>query len=50
MEEVYEREKRNLKKSRYDVGPVDWYKNIWPLLRRPPLLSWVNINANGGHG
>ena len=48
MEEVYEKEKR--KKPGYDVGPVDWYKHIWPLLRRPPLISWVNIQANGGHG
>ena len=48
IEEVYEREKR--KEPGYDVGPVDWYKHIWPLLRRPPLLSWVNIQADGGHG
>jgi hypothetical protein len=48
MEEVYEKEKR--KKPGYDVGPVDWYKHIWPLLRRPPLISWVNVQANGGHG
>jgi hypothetical protein len=48
MEEVYEREKR--KKDNYDVGEVDWYRHIWPLLQRPPLLSWVNIQANGGHG
>ena len=48
MEEVYEREKR--KKPGYDVGPVDWHKDIWPLLQRPPLLSWVNIQADGGHG
>jgi hypothetical protein len=48
MEEIYEREKR--KKPGYNVGPVDWHKHIWPLLRRPPLLSWVNIQADGGHG
>ena len=48
IEEVYEREKR--KEPGYDVGPVDWYKHISPLLRRPPLLSWVNIQADGGHG
>ena len=48
MEEIYEREKR--KQPGYDVGPVDWYKHIWPLLKRPSLLSWVNIKANGVHG
>ena len=48
MEDVYERKKRE--QSGYDVGPVDWYKHIWPILRRAPLLSWVNIQVNGGHG
>lgn len=50
MEEIYEREKRAKAGDRYDVGKVEWYEHIWPLLQRPPLLSWVNIMANGGHG
>jgi len=50
MEEVYEREKRVKMGGEYDVGKVDWYRDIWPLLQRPPLLSWVNGQANGGHG
>jgi hypothetical protein len=50
MEEVYEREKRTKMGDKYDVGEVDWYRDIWPLLQRPPLLSWVNAQANGGHG
>ena len=50
MEEVYEREKRVKMGDKYNVGEVDWYRDIWPLLQRPPLLSWVNEQANGGHG
>ncbi|KAF9483975.1 hypothetical protein BDN70DRAFT_954169 [Pholiota conissans] len=50
MEEIYEQPKRTAAGAAYDVGPVDWYKDIWPLLVRPPLLSWVNGQANGGHG
>jgi hypothetical protein len=50
MEEVYEREKRAREGDQYDVGTVDWYDHVWPLLQRPPLLSWVNIMADGGHG
>lgn len=53
MEEVYEKPKREAAQKNnkpYDVGEVDWYKHIWPLLQRPPLLSWVNGQANGGHG
>jgi len=50
MEEVYEREKRTREGDQYNVGAVDWYDHIWPLLQRPPLLSWVNIMADGGHG
>jgi hypothetical protein len=50
MEEVYEREKRAREGDKYDVGEVSWYKDIWPLLQRPPLLSWCNGQANGGHG
>ena len=41
------REKR--KKPGYNVGAVDWNKHIWPLLRRAPLLSWVNIKTDGRH-
>ena len=48
MEEIYEREKR--KRRGYDVGPVDWYEHIWPLLRRFSLLSWVNMQFNVAHG
>jgi hypothetical protein len=29
---------------------VEWYTDIWPLLQRPALLSWVNGQANNGHG
>ena len=50
MEEVYEKENRLKLGNQYDVGQVDWYKHIWPLLQRPPLLSWVNTQADGGHG
>jgi hypothetical protein len=50
MEEVYERAERVKQGDKYDVGKVDWYRHIWPLLQRPPLLSWVNTQANGGHG
>ena len=53
MEEVYEREKRTKaveEGANYDVGNVEWYQDIWPLLQRAPLLSWVNGQANGGHG
>lgn len=50
MEEVYERESRVKMADEYDVGEVDWYRHIWPLLQRPPLLSWVNTQADGGHG
>jgi hypothetical protein len=50
MEEVYERDKRKKLGAEYDVGEVGWYEHIWPLLQRPPLLSWCNGQANGGHG
>lgn len=50
MEDIYEREKRNKAGDKYDVGEVDWYRHIWPLLQRPALLSWVNSQANRGHG
>jgi hypothetical protein len=50
MEEVYERDRRAKEGNKYDVGEVGWYEHIWPLLQRPPLLSWVNIMADGGHG
>ena len=50
MEEVYEREKRAREGDQYDVGAVDWYDHVWPVLQRPPLLSWVNIMADEGHG
>jgi hypothetical protein len=49
MEEVYAREKRAKLGAEY-VGEVEWYEHIWPLLQRPPLLSWCNGQANGGHG
>lgn len=50
IEDVYERERRAREGDKYDVGVVDWHKHIWPLLRCPSLLSWVNIQANTGHG
>ncbi|KAI9511269.1 hypothetical protein F5148DRAFT_374656 [Russula earlei] len=50
MEDVYEREKRTSFGEAYDVGVVGWYKHIWPLLQRPSLISWVNGQANRGHG
>jgi len=53
MEEVYESDKRAKEAKediKYDVGEVGWYEHIWPLLQRPPLLSWCNGQANGGHG
>jgi hypothetical protein len=50
MEEVYESAKRAKDGPKYDVGVVGWYEHIWPLLQRPPLLSWCNGQANGGHG
>jgi hypothetical protein len=50
MEEIYERERRKAEGEKYTVGEVGWYAHIWPLLQRPPLLSWVNVQANGGHG
>lgn len=50
MEEIYEQVKRERDGPNYKVDPVDWYRDIWPLLERPPLLSWVNGQANGGHG
>jgi len=50
IEDIYERKKREILKEGYDVGEVDWYRHIWPLIQRPPLLSWVNGQANGGHG
>jgi hypothetical protein len=50
MEEVYERERRAGAGDQYDVGAVDSYDHVWPLLQRPPLLSWVNVMADGGHG
>ncbi|KAF8637314.1 hypothetical protein AX16_010842 [Volvariella volvacea WC 439] len=50
VEDVYEQRKRNAEGENYDVGDVEWYAHIWPLLQRPALLSWVNIQATGGHG
>lgn len=56
MEEVYEgdtREQLAKENKPYYVDKEDkleWYKDIWPLLRRAPLLSWVNVLADGGHG
>ncbi|KIJ40737.1 hypothetical protein M422DRAFT_32162 [Sphaerobolus stellatus SS14] len=48
MEDIYEQVKRT--KSGYDIGEVEWYRDVWPLLQRPALLSWVNGQADGGHG
>jgi hypothetical protein len=32
------------------VGDIVYYRDIWPIVQRAPLLSWVNGQANGGHG
>lgn len=45
MEEIYERGRREREGEKYSVGQVEWYKDIWPLLQRPPLLSWVNVQG-----
>lgn len=50
MEEVYEQPKRAKEGDNYKVDDIGWYEDIWPLLQRPPLLSWVNEQANRGHG
>ena len=47
MEDIYETEAR--KDPNYKLN-VEWYRDIWPLLQRPSLLSWVNGQANNGHG
>ena len=48
IEDVYERQKRNL--PGYDVGQVNFYRDIEPLFRRLYLNSWTNSRANEGHG
>lgn len=49
MEDIYEAEAR--KDPNYIKNlKVEWYRDIWSLLRRAPLLSWVNGQANNGHG
>lgn len=50
MEDVYERKGRANAGESYEIGEVEWYRDIWSLLQRPALLSWVNGQANGGHG
>jgi hypothetical protein len=47
IEDVYERPKRN---ADYDVGEVNFYRDIDPLFRRMYLNSWTNLRANEGHG
>jgi hypothetical protein len=49
MEDIYE-EKARREPNYLRNLKVEWYRDIWPLLQRPPLLSWVNGQANNGHG
>ncbi|KAH9955556.1 ferritin-like-domain-containing protein [Russula dissimulans] len=50
IEDVYEGEKRKALGDKYNVGDVKFHEHIWALLQRPPLISWVNENADRGHG
>jgi hypothetical protein len=50
MEDIYSRQRRETEGKKYNVGEIVFYRDIWPLLQRPSLLSWVNAQANGGHG
>src|ERR1700676_2444476 len=47
IEDVYERQKRN---ASYDVGEVNFYRDIDPIFRRMYMISWTNFRANEGHG
>jgi hypothetical protein len=49
MEDIYEEKARRKPNYLQNLKP-EWYRDIWPLLQRPPLLSWVNGQANNGHG
>ncbi|CAE7234192.1 unnamed protein product [Rhizoctonia solani] len=48
IEDIYERPRR--KEAGYDVGIVDYYRDIHPLFKRIYLLSWTNKTALEGHG
>jgi hypothetical protein len=48
IEDIYERHKRD--QPGYDVGEVDYFRDIDPLFQRMYLNSWVNFRANEGHG
>lgn len=50
IEDIYEQPKRKAQGTAYKVPTPGWYEHIWPLLRRPVVLAWVNGQANGGHG
>jgi hypothetical protein len=50
MENIYADYRRKKDGTHYDIGPITFYRDIWPLIQRPCLLSWVNGQANGGHG
>ncbi|CAE6388387.1 unnamed protein product, partial [Rhizoctonia solani] len=47
IEDIYERPRRG---DGYDVGEVEYYRDIYPLFKRSYLLSWTNNYALGGHG
>ncbi|KAJ7777889.1 ferritin-like-domain-containing protein [Mycena maculata] len=49
MENIYAKKKGNGDVSSV-VGEVEYWRDIWDLIQRPVLLSWVNGQANGGHG
>lgn len=50
MEDIYEAKARKDNPNYLRDLKVEWYQHIWPLLERPPRLSWVNGQANQGHG
>ena len=51
MENIWEGKKRVSEHWAYlNNLQVEWYEHIWPLLQRAPRLSWVNGQANNGHG
>lgn len=32
------------------VNAIEYWRDVWSILERPCLLSWVNPQANSGHG
>ncbi|KAJ6594995.1 hypothetical protein DFH09DRAFT_157863 [Mycena vulgaris] len=49
MENVYAKKKGNGNVDNV-VGEVEYWRDIWELIHRSVLLSWVNGQANSGHG